>query len=429
MDCINAGITAANAGVTSATFTKQSSNFSRYSRYLQKCNLTDTFLDSYSTGQRNLILSGFGHHVRANIDGKTNRDTLAGSTVAAAISDVVQTFRQNLRPDPSRDESGTKSAIITRQLKNYTNQDPPKQSQQCLPILVWERLLMDQSSPLTEAMGHLACGALFFAMRSCEYSSPNKSDGLCKTKILCVENFCFFQEQPNGMHIEIAHSSPLPILQSADCITITFINQKNGEKEASITQHKSGHKLCPVKIWAANVKRVLAYPNTSPSSQINSFWDHKKNKLLLISSKQIRQHIKRTVLDIGTNRLGVDIKRIGTHSIRTSCAMLLYLQGVRTSTIMLLGRWQSDAFLLYLRRNIREFTTGVSSMMMTNRQSFFNIPEDSNPQHIPQIHSTHDDPMTSNLNSSTSQQRFNGLLRNANYQSHNIAQTSFHTWG
>ena len=51
---------------------------------------------------------------------------------------------------------------------------------------------------------------------------------------------------------------------------------------------------------------------------------------------------------------------------------------------MLIGRWNSDAFLLYIRKQVQEFTSGVSSKMI-NTSSFFTIPEEAH----------HDDPRTS----------------------------------
>ena len=47
--------------------------------------------------------------------------------------------------------------------------------------------------------------------------------------------------------------------------------------------------------------------------------------------------------------LGFTGDDVGTHLIRLSLAMALYLAKITVATIMLLGRWCSDAFLLYVR--------------------------------------------------------------------------------
>jgi hypothetical protein len=228
-------------------------------------------------------------------------------------------------------------------------------------------------------MADLLTGALFFAMRSCEYSSTSTSDGPRKTKILTCENIQFLMQTKSGLSA-IPHTSKLENLYKADCVTITFISQKNGDKAVRVTQYKSHKNLCPVKAWANTINRVLSYPNTSNKSTVNTFLNPKNNRLVRISSKQTREHIKLTVKKIGTKQLGVDITRVGTHSIRSSCAMLLYLAKIPTATIMLLGRWKSDAFLLYLRRQVQEFAEGLSNAMMSMPDMFHNIPD--NPQHI-----------------------------------------------
>jgi hypothetical protein len=54
--------------------------------------------------------------------------------------------------------------------------------------------------------------------------------------------------------------------------------------------------------------------------------------------------------------------------------MALYLKKRMVSTIMLIGRWSSDAFLLYIRRQIQEFSAGVSADMVS-QENFFTIPD------------------------------------------------------
>jgi hypothetical protein len=388
MDCISGGLQDANQGIATQTLSKQLGSADRFQKFLHQCNITsDPFLDTFSTEERILITSAYAHHVRRNRHQHTNKKQLQGSTVAAAISNMVQTFRTHLRPDPTHDATGRRSAILTRQIKGYKASDPSTKSQQCLPIRVWNKINNDRSSPLNIAMADLLIGALFFAMRSCEYSSTSTSDGPRKTKILTCENVQFLVQDKSGLSA-IPHTSKLTTLYTADCVTITFISQKNGDKTTKVTQYKSTKGLCPVIAWANTIKRVLSYPHTSNTSTVNTFLNPKNNRLVRISSRQTREHIKLIVKQIGPKSLGVDITRVGTHSIRSSCAMLLYLAKIPTATIMLLGRWKSDAFLLYLRRQVQEFAEGLSTAMMSLPTMFHNIPD--NPQHIPTFQSKSD---------------------------------------
>ena len=50
--------------------------------------------------------------------------------------------------------------------------------------------------------------------------------------------------------------------------------------------------------------------------------------------------------------------------------MAMYLAGVPAFTIMLIGRWSSDAFLRYIRRQVQEFSAGVSSKMVLTNEFF-----------------------------------------------------------
>jgi hypothetical protein len=417
-----------------ATLSKQSRSFIKFKQFLDSCDIKDYFLDSFSQEQRSLILSGFAHFTRTHRSNKssTASTTLQGNTVATTLSHVVQTFRQNLRSDPTNDTTGSKSAILRRQLKAYRDSDPARKSQACLPLKVWIRLQGPQQSKLETAMGNLLTGALFFAMRSCEYSNTSTADGPKKTKIVTCEFVRFFKHTPNGL-LEIPQINPVTRLAAADCVSITFVSQKNGEKDVTITQYKSKNVLNPVLSWAKIIHSVLSIKGTTLKSQVNTFSHPTSKKLVLITSAQTRAFLKLTVAKLGAKKLGIDVKRVGTHSVRTSCAMLLYMAKVRTAAIMLLGRWKSDAFLLYLRRQVKEFTQGLSEAMASQPDMFHTTASGTLPrstlQHIQEA--LHEDPMTSHPDSlASSSSRINGRSQtNTSSTQQAYHPPAFHLWG
>ena len=201
----------------------------------------------------------------------------------------------------------------------------------------------------------------------------------------------------------------------------------------TITQHKAKTgKICPVREWATTINRVLSYDKSSATSQVNTFLNPKTNKLVHITSSQTRAHIRHTVTRMGQAKLGVKAENVGTHSLRSSCAMLLYLGQVRTSTIMLLGRWKSDAFLLYLRKQVKEFTAGISDTMVSQSGAFSTIPMGPSTQQTPaHIRAQHDDPMTSNHNSVASATRPHGpgLQNTSNTANTSVNTPAFRIWG
>jgi hypothetical protein len=79
---------------------------------------------------------------------------------------------------------------------------------------------------------------------------------------------------------------------------------------------------------------------------------------------------------VGPASLGFTAKEIGLHSARSGAAMAMYLAHIPVFTIMLLGRWSSDAFLRYIRKQVKEFSNGISTKMIT-KEHFFIIPTTS----------------------------------------------------
>jgi hypothetical protein len=58
---------------------------------------------------------------------------------------------------------------------------------------------------------------------------------------------------------------------------------------------------------------------------------------------------------IGSTCLGFEPRKIGTHSLRLGATMEMYLAEIPVYTIMLIGRWLSDAFLHYIQKQVEQF--------------------------------------------------------------------------
>ncbi len=70
---------------------------------------------------------------------------------------------------------------------------------------------------------------------------------------------------------------------------------------------------------------------------------------------------------IGEVRLGIAKHEVGTHLLWSGAAMSMYLGECPVYTIMLLGRWSSDAFLRYIRKQVMELSHNVSKKMLRFR--------------------------------------------------------------
>ena len=128
-------------------------------------------------------------------------------------------------------------------------------------------------------------------------------------------------------------------------------------------------KLCPVKIWASVITRILSYPKGSTTSSINIF--REKRNYNFISSKMMRESLRKTVEHLGPTNLGISPKDVGTHSIRSSFAMLLLLNKVPLEKVMKLGRWKSLSVLEYIRANVDDFSTGISKCITRASTGYF----------------------------------------------------------
>ena len=167
---------------------------------------------------------------------------------------------------------------------------------------------------------------------------------------------------------------------AADSISITFVAQKNEKYHDTVTQHSTTDKhFCPVKVWSAIYNRVVDLQDANSQTTINSFHNPHHKRTELITSTQVLHNLRWAAEDLGADNLGYKANEIGCHSIRSGAAMAMYLaqhpMRVPTYTIMLQGRWCSDAFLRYIRKQVKEFSKGVSEAMISNESySFFTIP-------------------------------------------------------
>jgi len=209
-----------------------------------------------------------------------------------------------------------------------------------------------------KARCELFIGAFFFAMHSCEYLSVT---GHRKTKLLVVRNIHFFMGKRRVQHDD-------KNLHLCTLVLITFEEQKRGSKNDTITHHRTNDPLlCPVKTWARIIKRLI-YVFQLDNGQTYKF-----------TGKDLLSHLPHAADSLGPDKLRYTSDQIGLHSARSGAAMAMYLAGIPVFTIMLLGRWSSDAFLRYIRKEVQEFSNSVSSKMIIS-EIFFTLSDshDSN---------------------------------------------------
>jgi hypothetical protein len=351
-------------GVVQRTNEKQALAWIRYSLYLLSIGISDDpFLEQFSKGQRHRILGAFASALREGRFFTSKLTTLRSDSVCSALDCISQNFKLADKPDPRLDNDGNIAFFSQRQLQCYKSLDPGEVPQVAITGLILCQFHKQSISPLDLALCELFIGAFFFAMRSCEYIQVS---GQRKTKLLALRNIRFFignkilHHGSNSLHL-------------ADTVSITFEFQKRDTKNDVITHHKTNDKLlCPVKIWGKIVHRIYHYTSSNLNTMVNTY-RFEDGSLLLFTGSQLLKRLRLAASTIGPDSLGFTADKIGLHSACSGAAMAIYLAGVPVFTIMLLGRWSSDAFLQYIRKQVKEFSTGISQKMIIH-EHFFTVP-------------------------------------------------------
>ncbi len=249
-------------------------------------------------------------------------------------------------------------------LKAFDNADPPPHRQKAITpkfIRKFYQLLTGptgsvQHPPYTQT-ADITLGAYFFAMRSCEYTKTARPGRTKRVRLGCI----VFRTRTRRV---IDHSDP-NLLTSAAYVTIVFEDQKNGKKMDARTQRRSGHRfLCPVLRWGSAVRRIIAtIPNYTEQTNLCSVL--LDGEVLDISNSFVRKLLRHTCeLYGGHTTFGFHPHEIGNRSIRSGAAMSLFLMDHSPAKIMILGRWSSDAFLVYIRPQVLEWTHNMSCDML-----------------------------------------------------------------
>ena len=225
--------------------------------------------------------------------------------------------------------------------KSFKNEDPAVFKRAALSSKMLKHLRANRVNELDSAIGELVNGGVFFAMRSCEYSFT--SDPQPKTEIVTVGDIRFLRA---GREVKSN-------LEDADTVVITFRSQKNGvkdEEQARVSDKNA--KWSAVKCWAKIVNRIRSYKGTNDSTPISTVRVH--GKFHQITAEDVNRVIKQTARETDAK---LSLEKYSSHSVRVTFATLLFLKGELMETVKFLGRWRSEAVLLYIRNTIRMMNT------------------------------------------------------------------------
>ena len=123
--------------------------------------------------------------------------------------------------------------------------------------------------------------------------------------------------------------------------------------------------LCPCKRLVRAVQRILhTHPDCTPNTYLCSVCiDNKQYRLTNTFTRNLMRHA--CTLFGGKATFGFSASEIGNKSLRSGAAMTLFIQNHSTAKIMILGRWSSDAFLVYIRPQVLEWCANMSESMIS----------------------------------------------------------------
>ena len=328
----------------------------------------DPYLDGFIIPQRVKLVAAFAISIRrGEYSPPRHEGPLVAGTVDKAISCLATAFKDHNKRDPRLSEDGVKDIFLAAMQRHFKNTDPKEKAQRAItPEVLAYLFSRPKSDKFAQHIARLCNGAFFFACRSCEYS---QTTGTRKTKIITPRNVVF--------RIRNRRIKDRRLFHKATTVSITFVNQKNDQNYDTVTQHKNGHpKQDPIVLWAGIVNHVLDLPDATIDTTINAFYNTMSKRVEYIKSEQILQSLRWAVDELGVDHLGFTSDEIGCHSIRSAAAMAMFLNKVKTYTIMLQGHWSSDAFLRYIRKQVKEFSNGVSTAMVDpDTYKFYTTPD------------------------------------------------------
>ena len=242
--------------------------------------------------------------------------------------------------------------------EQYTESDSAPKPQHALPNSTIQWIIREyHSGPIrNRTTAWLIVLAYFFLLRVGEYTPAENKKRKKRTIPL---RKCDLRLLRSGIPID--PEADLETLLQADGVTICLENQKNGKKNQTLFHDASDDPLmCPVKAAAHLLYLLRGLPTSSPIGTVNDGSTSPRDR---IRASEIRGMIRLGAVEDRLDAAGYDLRRIGSHSLRSGGAVRLKLAGADDSLIQSLGRWSGDTFKRYIQPYIGPITRGWAARM------------------------------------------------------------------
>mmetsp|Transcript_35270 Transcript_35270/g.79130 ORF Transcript_35270/g.79130 Transcript_35270/m.79130 type:complete len:352 (+) Transcript_35270:1924-2979(+) len=245
-------------GVTKGTLAKQSRSWDIWLEFLERTgHADDPLLEDLDQVGRLRMCGAFMHAKRrGDLGSRRSAQQVLAGTARSALDNVAATFVAHHHPSPIADGLGNVHRDIRRQTSGYKRVDPPREHERALQPVVFRNRLRKARHPRAKARAQLLGGALFWGLRSCEYTYVRPGDR--KTRPIQVKDLVFMA----GKTV-LPHDHPL--LAYADTLTINFGDQKTEIRNEQVTQHNNlDCELNPIVNGADTRSRTSRVPRIRP---------------------------------------------------------------------------------------------------------------------------------------------------------------------
>ena len=302
------------------------------------------------------IIQVYGHRIR---HGHFSRKPgVRADSVATAWRAIAQTHLLEGRPDPRKPPNSTSISLdlrLSRQLRNYSFVDPPPAREKAIPLGLVMDIAKSASTVKHLCISQLTILALFFCLRSCEYT---KTSSHKRTVQFRFRDLQFHDDQ--GV---IPFDAPDARFLAALAVTLFLDTQKNSVRGESSTMEATGLPHGDPVVAAAQRFLHLRHHQAPLDTPICTYYATSVTAASSVTGREITSTLRHCAAKMGYQRMGLYPHEIGSHSLRSGGAMTLKLAGISDSTIKIIGRWRTDAFLVYLQGQVATFTQGVSTAM------------------------------------------------------------------
>lgn len=264
------------------------------------------------------------------------------STIAARISAICVMHKHNGLPDPNVHLEGVRMWL--KALKRLEGDKAPRYPYPS--ILLWSLLESINGNSWNGACLKAALTVGFtFILRSCMYLKTAKYEGQ-----LCWRHVEFLSEEKRlgtlggntimGVEKISGSDGQLVLLYQVQKVRLKLISPKNGLREVSRTLAKTENILCPVTALVNLYNKIRETTGSIPDQNMPVFTTDNK--------KQLKSVDVNLVLQDRAVQAGLDVSKIGTHSLRKGGVTAYLAQGADRTTLQIFGFWYDEsAFLQY----------------------------------------------------------------------------------